>query len=261
MLELGTRQISASTMPRPRQIYATAVLALSGSAGGATAFSPCPWAGSTNTAPAQTFRRVYRGKSRTASALKSGTGDASEFVDDIAKAKELIEQTKKKIERRTKAAAEAAGGGKPLNLDSAVNAQEDKGSGREGASLESGATQVGDASAEGDGEAVPFFAQVGMSKEEVKRRRETFTKSQDDDSGLITTDGDKMASISEEEAWERRSILEVFENELKETGEESEAQKRTSRDIAMAMMNLRKQMWNPDYDYIFDKKNWTIGDN
>ena len=119
-------------MPRPRQIYATAVLALSGSAGGATAFSPCPWAGSTNTAPAQTFRRVYRGKSRTASALKSGTGDASEFVDDIAKAKELIEQTKKKIERRTKAAAEAAGGGKPLNLDSAVNAQEDKGSGREG---------------------------------------------------------------------------------------------------------------------------------
>ena len=62
-------------------------------------------------------------------------------------------------------------------------------------------------------------------------------------------------------AWERRSILEVFENELKETGEESEAQKRTSRDIAMAMMNLRKQMWNPDYDYIFDKKNWTIGDN
>jgi len=48
----------------------------------------------------------------------------------------------------------------------------------------------------------------------IDDKRTKVTKSTNEDSGLITTDGELMAVLSEEEEWEVRSLLDVFEDEL-----------------------------------------------
>ena len=69
-----------------------------------------------------------------------------------------------------------------------------------------------------------------------------------------------MAKLSEEEVWESRPILEVFETEEQEGATPSFKAKNVDRDIAKSMFNLRKSLQTKDFMKIFDKRNIFIGD-
>lgn len=99
---------------------------------------------------------------------------------------------------------------------------------------------------------------VVLETSEIDEKRLKVTKYTNDESGLITTDGELMASLSEEEDWEVRSLIEVFEDEL----EESEVSKQLrKRDVAASIVNLRMSMHNDDYRKIFNTRNRFIGEN
>jgi hypothetical protein len=107
---------------------------------------------------------------------------------------------------------------------------------------------------------LPFFA----SREAVPlvdNKRQKVIKSIDQETGLITTDGEKMARLSEEEAWEARSLFEVFENEIADKDAYSVTSKQlATRDVAASIWNLRKTLQSDDYRKIFDEKNRFIGE-
>ena len=79
----------------------------------------------------------------------------------------------------------------------------------------------------------------------------------DENTGLFTTDGDKMAELSEEEEWESRPLLEVFESEIEDTS----SSVLNERDVAASIFNLRKTLQMEDYRKIFDKRNRFIGED
>lgn len=100
-------------------------------------------------------------------------------------------------------------------------------------------------------------AVVLESSEMVDEKRLRVTKSTDDESGLITTDGELMAMLSEEEVWEVRDLFDVFEDEL----EESDVSKQLAkRDVAASIVGLRISMHNDDYKKIFNTRNRWIGE-
>jgi len=101
-------------------------------------------------------------------------------------------------------------------------------------------------------EAVPFFA---MNAEDENGKKEKVIKEKNEDGGF-TTDGDLMAKLSEEEEWESRPLLEVFQNEEEKTAEAMNI----DRDIGQSMYNLRKSLQTEDFMKIFDKRNRFIGD-
>ncbi|EEC46620.1 predicted protein [Phaeodactylum tricornutum CCAP 1055/1] len=103
---------------------------------------------------------------------------------------------------------------------------------------------------EATGNALPFFA----SQDRGKMKRNEVIKSKNDE-GLITTDGEKMAELSEKEEWEVRGLLDVFESEIKSSDGLKE------RDVAASIYNLRKTLQNEDYRRIFDKRNRFIGED
>mmetsp|Transcript_12497 Transcript_12497/g.29614 ORF Transcript_12497/g.29614 Transcript_12497/m.29614 type:complete len:209 (+) Transcript_12497:267-893(+) len=100
-------------------------------------------------------------------------------------------------------------------------------------------------------ESVPFFAMntddAGKKEKVIKEKNEN---------GLFTTDGDLMAKLSEEEEWEPRPLLEVFQNEKEKTADAMNI----DRDIGQSMYNLRKSLQTEDFRKIFDKRNRFIGD-
>jgi len=79
----------------------------------------------------------------------------------------------------------------------------------------------------------------------------------------ITTDGEKMAQLSEEEEWETKPISQVFSNEMKENEDvySLASQQLASRDVAASIWDLRKSLQGEDYRKIFDKKNRFIGED
>ena len=101
-------------------------------------------------------------------------------------------------------------------------------------------------------DAVPFFA-MNVVDENGKKDRVIKDKNED---GGFTTDGDLMAKLSEEEEWESRPLLEVFQNEKEETPEAMGI----DRDIGQSMYNLRKSLQTEDFHKIFDKRNRFIGE-
>ena len=103
--------------------------------------------------------------------------------------------------------------------------------------------------------ATPFFAQRSVNRAGV-------VKTRDDETGLITADGEVMAAISEQEDWEMRSLSEVFENETDENGDvySLASQQLAERDVAASVWNLRQKLQTDDYLKIFDKRNRFIGD-
>ena len=114
-------------------------------------------------------------------------------------------------------------------------------------------------------------AKAKLEEGEVKEKKDKKSSSSRDskkekvlksttDSGSFTTDGDMMAELSEEEEWEMRSLLDVFEEEFPNEDSERRATDKKDRDIAMAMFNLRKRMFNDDYKKIFNSKDWRIGE-
>lgn len=122
------------------------------------------------------------------------------------------------------------------------------------------------ATAESGGEdALPFFAVSANSKHTTdggssdNDKRSKVVKSMDSQTGLITTDGELMASLSEQEPWEVRSLQDVFENEVEE--DTSASAKLAERDVAASIFNLRKSMQMEDYRKIFDKRNRFIGED
>lgn len=98
---------------------------------------------------------------------------------------------------------------------------------------------------------VPFFA---MSSDDAGKKEKVIKDKNED--GLFTTDGDLMAKLSEEEEWESRPLLEVFQNEKEEKPEAMNI----DRDIGQSMYNLRKSLQTDDFMKIFDKRNRFIGE-
>lgn len=106
---------------------------------------------------------------------------------------------------------------------------------------------------------LPFFASRQALDPVNKRQR--VIKTVDESTGLITTDGEKMAKLSEEEEWEVRTLFEVFENEISDRDVYSAtSQQLASRDVAASIWNLRKTLQSEDYKKIFDEKNRFIGE-
>ena len=176
-----------------------------------------------------------------------GTSPAPAAAEDdevsrqLAKAKDLIERTKQKMESKEKAVAAAA---------AAVESEDDD---------TDEATSTASAAADDEDEVVvPFFA---VDPTAAEKRREMVTKTKDEESGLITTDGDKMASLADGEKWESRGLYDLFENEIEEDEAAKAKEARASRDVARSMMNLKMIMNKQDFDFIFDKKNRFIGED
>jgi hypothetical protein len=53
--------------------------------------------------------------------------------------------------------------------------------------------------------------------------------------------------------------MDVFESEIEEESEVSKSI--AKRDVASSVRNLRKSLQNEDYDKIFDRKNFFIGED
>lgn len=98
-----------------------------------------------------------------------------------------------------------------------------------------------------------------MTKNIKSESKPSVVKSKNEETGLITTDGELMATLSEEDEWELRELLDVFQSELED---ETDLSKNLSkRDVAASIMNLRLSMHNEDYRKIFDKRNRFIGED
>jgi hypothetical protein len=71
-----------------------------------------------------------------------------------------------------------------------------------------------------------------------------------------------MAELSEKEQWEARSLLEVFESEIDDSGDvyATTSNRLADRDVAASIYNLRKHLHTEDYKIIFDKRNRFIGE-
>jgi Fe2+ transport system protein B len=91
----------------------------------------------------------------------------------------------------------------------------------------------------------------------LDEKRSRVTKSKNEGTGLITTDGDLMALLSEEEEWELKALEDVFENEI----EMDDHRGLADRDVAASIFNLRMTLQNEDYKKIFDSRNRWIGED
>jgi hypothetical protein len=150
--------------------------------------------------------------------LRAISNQDDEITKQVERARELLRKTKAKIEAKEQEELDALNG-------------------------DNGATNG----------SVPFFA----SKDVVQNnKKEKVTKTQNEE-GLITTDGEMMAQLSETEEWEVRSLLECFENEKEDT----KADYFANRDVSASIYNLRKTLQLKDFQRIFDSKNFFIGDN
>uniref|UniRef100_A0A6V2NIU2 Ribosomal RNA-processing protein 7 C-terminal domain-containing protein n=1 Tax=Ditylum brightwellii TaxID=49249 RepID=A0A6V2NIU2_9STRA len=118
------------------------------------------------------------------------------------------------------------------------------------------------AAAEKDDDPALFFASdpsPSKAKGDGSQKREKVVKTKNEESGLITTDGELMASLSESEEWEVRPLSQVFKSEIEGKKSDS-ASKKFERDIAQSMMGLKRKMKKEDYERIFDKRNFFIGE-
>jgi hypothetical protein len=108
---------------------------------------------------------------------------------------------------------------------------------------------------------LPFFASPTTTPTGVISR-EGIIKSRNAETGLVRADGERMAALSEQEEWEARPLLEVFESEIGENGNvySPTSQSLGKRDLAMGIWNLRRQLQNADFQKIFDKRNRFIQD-
>ncbi len=146
-----------------------------------------------------------------------------EISDQLTKARKLLEQAKAKVAAAAQADTEESQSEKDIATANAEN--------NENSAIE----------------------------DKIRKRKESVIKTQNEETGLITTDGELMAALSEMEAWEARSLGDVFENDDKsgETVEDGLA----SRDVAASIFNLRMKMNDADYRRVFDKRNRFIGED
>jgi hypothetical protein len=168
--------------------------------------------------------------------LRAVLNGDDEITQGVLRARALLEKTKAKL------AAQAA---------SKAMSEENS----DGADGNDGKTQ-----------AVPFFAAsqpataagAGAGAVDNTQRRDQVTKYRDEATGLITTDGEKMAAMSESEVWETRSLLDMNDD----VPDKSTASKRLAdRDVAASIFNMRRHLQVNDYRKIFDTKNRFIGED
>jgi hypothetical protein len=156
----------------------------------------------------------------------------------LARAKSLIEKSKAKLKAREQVAAE-----------NEVRQQQEQ--------QQLGSETTPSASTAAVAAATPFFVTRTVDREQ------RMIKAKDEKTGLITADGEAMAAISEQEDWEARPLSEVFTSEI---GEKADiysvvSQQLSQRDVAASIFNLRRQLQLEDYQRIFDKKNYFIGED
>jgi hypothetical protein len=183
------------------------------------------------------FTIQYRSCRTTSVApLRAVLNGDDEITQGVLRARALLEKTKAKL------AAQAA---------SKAMSEENS----DGADGNDGKTQ-----------AVPFFAAsqpataagAGAGAVDNTQRRDQVTKYRDEATGLITTDGEKMAAMSESEVWETRSLLDMNDD----VPDKSTASKRLAdRDVAASIFNMRRHLQVNDYRKIFDTKNRFIGED
>ena len=101
---------------------------------------------------------------------------------------------------------------------------------------------------------LPFFAKLPATE---KQKRDQVTKTTDGN-GLITTDGEEMARLSEGEEWEARAFADVFQSENDKYKMVNE--QLSERDVAASMFNLRVTLQNEDFMKIFNERNRFIGE-
>jgi hypothetical protein len=118
---------------------------------------------------------------------------------------------------------------------------------------------------------VPFFAsaiqvqapprRIGTTSTSLDQKRDAVTKSRNAQTGMITTDGEKMAALSEKEEWESRPLMQVFQNENNAASSSSTSRQLADRDVAASIFNLRQKLHTLDYQRIFDPRNRFIGED
>lgn len=158
-----------------------------------------------------------------------------EVAAQIRKARQLVRESKLKMEKERKAAELAA----TVNGDT------------NGAAADRSKEEVADPAAA----PLPFFAAQGTSPEKIKSK----TK------GGVIADGEKMASLSKSESWEKRSLSQMFAKEKRidfdgKLVENDEGKAIADKDVAMAIFNLRKQLQNDDFKKVFNSRNPFIGE-
>lgn len=101
-------------------------------------------------------------------------------------------------------------------------------------------------------------------------KRMMVTKIQKED-GLVVVDGEMMARYSEEEEWQLRPLMEVFEEDDSFQGDNNTyyglllastntTKKLAQRDEVASIRNLQTIMNRQDFQKIFDEKNYFIGE-
>jgi hypothetical protein len=116
------------------------------------------------------------------------------------------------------------------------------------------------AAEEGRAQALPFFAAQTAATVDDTQRREQVTKYRDETTGLITTDGEKMAAMSESEEWETRSLLDLNGGDDGK-GKSTASKRLADRDVAASIFNMRRHLQVGDYRKIFNKENFFIGED
>jgi len=173
-------------------------------------------------------------KSRNPSSfLLSGNDAEADIFRQLERAKVLLQKTKAKLEA------------KAANSDKESAASGRKISASNGLKLD---------------EPLPYFFACLCESSEERRRRDSVIKSKDETTGQVVADGEKMASLSEQEEWEVRSLYDVFKDETQEAFSMATSQL-AERDVAASIYNLRKTLKMEDYKRIFDRNNRFIGED
>ena len=105
---------------------------------------------------------------------------------------------------------------------------------------------------------LPFFATKQREVDSSKIKSKT-------KSGEIIADGTQMATLSKSEAWERRSLSQMFTKEARQDWDGNDVTQESSttladKDVARSIYNLRKSMQNEDFKKVFDSRNRFIGE-
>ena len=155
----------------------------------------------------------------------------------IRKAKQLLNDTKRKQEEKAKEAAKVVAG------------------------AESDATSSGSKKEE-KGTKLPFFATRSFTSSAAQTSKKIKSKTQ---SGEIVADGETMAALSKSEAWERRSLGQMFQKEKRvdfdgNVVEEDKERALSEKDLARNIFNLRRQLQDNDFKRVFDDRNRFIGE-
>lgn len=80
------------------------------------------------------------------------------------------------------------------------------------------------------------------------------------ETGLITTDGELMAALSEDEDWSERALADLFKDETFDDFD-TPSDNILRRDVAQSINGLRVKMEKGDFAKIFNAKNYFIGEN